>query len=70
VVEASQSNPAAREYQFQWADFCCRRWVLGVEYLRVKLDEKTHETVSTRHVSQEFDLLRARFSYKFGQTSR
>jgi outer membrane immunogenic protein len=55
--------------EYQWlVSACCRHIVLGIEYLRVSLDEKTHENVLTRHVSQDLNIARLRLSYKFGQT--
>jgi opacity protein-like surface antigen len=54
------------EYQWQWS-VCCRHFVVGAELLRVNLDEKTHENVVTRQVSQDFYIARARLSLKFGQ---
>jgi outer membrane immunogenic protein len=54
------------EYQIpisHWGG-CCNSIVLGVEYLHVNLDEKTHQTPLVRDVDQDTDIVRARLSIK------
>jgi opacity protein-like surface antigen len=69
VVHDGLAFGAGVDYQWQTGSLgCCRYWVLGADWVRVNLKEKTHENVNTRHVSQDLDIFRIRVGYRFGQT--
>ncbi len=52
---------------FQGHGCCGSSWLLGVEYLRVNLDEATHtpSILIPRHVDPDFNVVRGRLSMKF-----
>ena len=58
---------AGIEYQVKINQFgnCCNSVVFGLEYLRVDLDDRTHQSEIVRDVEQDLNIIRARLSIKF-----